>query len=186
MKQGLIIKISTVCVSLGLSLMTTLVDSAWGNTFTFKQNSISGESFWSGSFSGNDLNNNKILEKDELNSFSLILALDLVPFSLTNLSDFEYLLDSTGLIQFYVQGRKDINNKFVSYREYDLSVNGFVPFSRLSVISYFDDTPISIADGASNQSVDVQPIPEPLTLGGVFLASVIGASFKKAFTSSKF
>lgn len=186
MTQKLLTKISTFCVSFGLCLISISVNTALASPFTFNQNSISGESFWSGSFSGNDLNKNNILETNELNNFNLLLALDSVSFSLTNLSDFEYYLGTTDLISLSVQKKIEINNKFATAKEYSLTVNGFIPFSRLSVLTYLGEDPISVADGASNQPIEIQSIPEPLTLGGVLLASLIGANFKKISKKPRF
>lgn len=179
MHQQILTKFAPFCASLGLSLMMVSVDSAWASSFRASQKSLLGDSFWSGSFSGNDINNNNLLEINELNTFNLRLALDSVSFSLENLLDFEYSLGSTSSIFFNVQKRVDINDEFVDYKDYILNVNGFVPFSRLSIINYFNDEPISIADGASNQPVEIESIPEPLTIGGVVLAGVMGSFFKK-------
>ncbi|ACK69111.1 hypothetical protein PCC7424_0652 [Gloeothece citriformis PCC 7424] len=165
--------------------MAISVNHAWANPFTFKQNTITGESFWSGTFSGNDINNNNILETNELNSFDLLLDLDSVSFFLNNLSDFEYVLGSTNLISFSVQKTVALDDELATSREYSLSVNGFVPFSRLSVLTFLGDEPVSIADGASNQPVNVKPVPEPLSLGGILLASFMGTSFKRILKKTK-
>ncbi len=47
---------------------------AQGTAFSLKQNGFSGEPFVSGTFSGEDINHNNILERHELNSFKSKLA----------------------------------------------------------------------------------------------------------------
>ncbi len=147
-------------------------------TLEFSQLGFSGGGQIKGSFSGNDINENDLLEIDELDSWFVEYTSGLN--DITN----SFLLSSSGEDGSLFSFSYGISNN--SLNSFFTQAHNFQPQPSLEINSLI--TTVIDEEGNSNTSNDeivLEVVPEPLTIFGGGTAIAFGAGFKRKLAKVK-
>ncbi len=189
-----ITKVTVVTATAALSLGVFKVNPAQAAGFSFSQTGFTGGGTLSGMFSGDDTDNNEVINLTELTSWMLSFtgdsAVDDISHnSLSNLVNFAYSIPGNFLA--FLASGDDLNDPntagaisiFAGLGGATIAFNDASVLVDLDIGMCVSNEDCSVSSALI--SVTPKPIPEPLTMLGVGTAVGFGSFFKRKLAEKK-